>query len=74
MTPQPATTALSTTGERPDLVVEVRYEHMEGERFRHMAQFNSWRPDREPRSCTYEQLEEPVSYDLADVLGTPSGR
>jgi ATP-dependent DNA ligase len=53
---------------RPDLVVEVRYEHMEGDRFRHTAQFNRWRPDREPRSCTYEQLEEPVKYDLADIL------
>ncbi len=53
---------------RPDLVVEVRYEHMEGVRFRHTAQFNRWRPDREPRSCTYEQLEEPVKFDLADVL------
>lgn len=57
---------------RPDLVVEVRYEHMEGVRFRHTAQFNRWRPDREPRSCTYEQLEEPVSYDLADILGLVS--
>jgi ATP-dependent DNA ligase len=53
---------------RPDLVVEVRYEHMEGTRFRHTAQFNRWRPDRDPRSCTYEQLEEPVRYDLADIL------
>jgi len=53
---------------RPELVVEVRYEHMEGDRFRHTAQFNRWRPDRDPRSCTYEQLEEPVSYDLADIL------
>ena len=59
---------LSFTPLRPDLVVEVRYEHMEGERFRHTAQFNRWRPDRDPRSCTYEQLEEPVSYDLADIL------
>lgn len=55
---------------RPELVVEVRYEHMEGVRFRHTAQFNRWRPDREPRSCTYEQLEEPVKYDLADILAT----
>jgi ATP-dependent DNA ligase len=55
---------------RPELVVEVRYEHMEGIRFRHTAQFNRWRPDRDPRSCTYEQLEEPVKFDLADVLGT----
>ena len=55
---------------RPELVVEVRYEHMEGIRFRHTAQFNRWRPDRDPRSCTYEQLEEPVKFDLADVLGS----
>ena len=53
---------------RPELVVEVRYEHMEGDRFRHTAQFSRWRPDRDPRSCTYEQLEEPVKYDLADIL------
>ena len=57
---------------RPERVVEVRYEHMEGVRFRHTAQFNRWRPDRDPRSCTYEQLEEPVSYDLADSLGLTS--
>jgi ATP-dependent DNA ligase len=55
---------------RPERVVEVKYDHMEGERFRHTAQFARWRPDRDPRSCTYEQLEEPVSYDLAAVLGT----
>ena len=44
---------------RPERVVEVRYDHMEGERFRHTAQFNRWRPDRDPRSCTYAQLEQP---------------
>ena len=54
---------------RPERVVEVGYDHMEGERFRHTAQFKRWRDDREPSSCTYEQLEEPVSYDLAEVLG-----
>jgi len=54
---------------RTDLVVEVGYDHMEGDRFRHTAQFKRWRTDRDPLSCTYEQLEEPVSYDLADVLG-----
>ena len=65
---------LSFTPLRPELVVEVRYEHMEGVRFRHTAQFNRWRPDRDPRSCTYEQLEEPVKYDLADILATrPEG-
>jgi ATP-dependent DNA ligase len=54
---------------RPERVVEVRYDHMEGVRFRHTAQFVRWRPDRTPESCTYEQLEEPVKFDLADVLG-----
>lgn len=54
---------------RPELVCEVAYEHMEGTRFRHTAQFRRWRPERTPESCTYAQLEEPVRYDLADVLG-----
>jgi ATP-dependent DNA ligase len=54
---------------RPERVVEVRYDHMEGPRFRHTAQFVRWRPDRAPDSCTYSQLEEPVSYSLADILG-----
>jgi ATP-dependent DNA ligase len=53
---------------RPERVVEVRYDHMEGVRFRHTAQFSRWRPDRTPESCTYEQLEEPVKFDLAAVL------
>jgi ATP-dependent DNA ligase len=59
---------LSFTPLRPEIVVEVRYDHMEGVRFRHTAQFVRWRPDRDPESCTYDQLEVPVSYDLADVL------
>jgi ATP-dependent DNA ligase len=54
---------------RPERVLEVRYEHMEGNRFRHTAQFVRWRPDRDPRSCGYDQLDEPVSYDLAEILG-----
>ena len=53
---------------RPERVVEVRYDHMEGSRFRHTTQFVRWRPDRDPRSCTFSQLEEPVAVDLADVL------
>ncbi len=60
---------LSFTALRPERVVEVRYDHMEGVRFRHTAQFGRWRPDRDPRSCTFEQLDEPVTYDLADILG-----
>jgi ATP-dependent DNA ligase len=55
---------------QPERVVEVRYDHMEGVRFRHTTQFVRWRPDREPRSCTYAQLEEPVNFDLAEVLST----
>jgi ATP-dependent DNA ligase len=54
---------------KPELVVEVAYDHMEGNRFRHTAQFRRWRTDRDPRSCTYEQLEEPVKFDLAEILG-----
>jgi ATP-dependent DNA ligase len=59
---------LSFTPLRPERVVEVRYDQMEGVRFRHTAQFVRWRPDREPVSCGYHQLEVPVKYDLADVL------
>ena len=61
---------LSFTPLRPERVVEVRYDHLEGRRFRHTAQFQRWRPDRDPRSCTYAQLEETVSFDLAEVLAT----
>nr|WP_281379995.1 ATP-dependent DNA ligase [Nocardioides ginsengisegetis] len=60
---------LSFTPLRPERVLEVKYDHMEGRRFRHTAQFKRWRPDRDPESCGYEQLEEPVSYDLAKILG-----
>jgi ATP-dependent DNA ligase len=62
--------ALSFVPLRPERVVEVRYDHLEGRRFRHTAQFVRWRPDRTPASCTYAQLEEAVGYDLADVLAT----
>jgi ATP-dependent DNA ligase len=53
---------------RPERVVEVRYDHMEGQRFRHTAQFSRWRPDRDPRSCTYEQLEQPLTFSLTDIV------
>ncbi len=53
---------------RPERVVEVRYDYMEGDRFRHTAQLVRWRPDREPESCTYKQLEQPVAFDLNEVL------
>ncbi|WP_440709287.1 ATP-dependent DNA ligase [Herbiconiux sp. YIM B11900] len=53
---------------RPERVAEVRYDQMEGSRFRHTAQFERWRPDRDPLSCTFEQLDVPAAYDLGDVL------
>lgn len=53
---------------RPERVVEVRYDHMEGQRFRHTAQFNRWRSDRDPRSCTFAQLEQPVTFGLGDIV------
>ena len=52
----------------PSRVLEVRYDQMEGARFRHTVQFERWRPDREAKSCTFEQLEIPVAYDLTRVL------
>lgn len=55
---------------RPELVVEVGYDHMEGTRFRHTAQFKRWRTDRSPESCTFDQLEVPIKFDLAELLGT----
>jgi len=53
---------------RPERVVEARYDHMEGPRLRHTAQFVRWRPDRTPRSCTFDQLEEPVNFNLSNIL------
>ncbi|MFF0558324.1 ATP-dependent DNA ligase [Streptomyces sp. NPDC004266] len=59
---------LSWVALRPERVCEVGYDHMEGDRFRHTAQFKRWRPDRTPESCGYGQLREPVSYDLAEIF------
>lgn len=53
---------------RPERVVEVRYDYLEGARFRHPPQFVRWRPDRDPASCGFAQLEHPTAFDLADVL------
>lgn len=61
---------LSWVPVRPERVCEVAYDHMEnGARFRHTARFRRWRPDRTPPSCTFEQLDEPVRYDLGEILG-----
>src|SRR5439155_3975801 len=54
---------------RPELVVEVAYDYMEGARFRHTAQFRRWRSDRDPRSCTFAQLERPLHYAVGDIWG-----
>ena len=59
---------LSFTPLRPERVVEVRYDHMEGRRFRHTAQFQRWRPDRTPDSCTFDQLDSPGTVDLDRIL------
>jgi ATP-dependent DNA ligase len=64
---------LSFTPLRPDLVVEVGYDHMEGTRFRHTAQFRRWRPDRTPESCTFEQLERPITFNLDDIVAGLTG-
>jgi ATP-dependent DNA ligase len=57
---------------RPELVVEVAYEHMQGDRFRHMAQFRRWRSDKTPESCTYAQLEVVPPQELMSIF--PGGR
>lgn len=49
-------------------VAEVAYEGLQGDRFRHSARFRRWRPDREPASCTYDQLDVPVPAELTEVL------
>jgi ATP-dependent DNA ligase len=54
---------------RVELVVEVAYEHLQGDRFRHTARFARWRPDREPASCTYAQLDTPVPMELREIFG-----
>ena len=57
---------------RPELVVEVAYEHMQGSRFRHMAHFRRWRTDKRPSDCTYEQLEVVPAHELMEIFS--SGR
>ena len=55
---------------RPERVLEVTYEHMEGTRFRHTAHFVRWRPDKEPHQCTYDQLEVVAPYELSEIFGS----
>jgi ATP-dependent DNA ligase len=57
---------------RPELVCEVAYDHMQGDRFRHAAQFVRWRPDKKPEDCRYDQLEVTPAYELDRVFGSNS--
>ncbi len=59
---------------RPELVCEVAYDHLQGDRFRHATTFQRWRPDREPASCRYDQLDTVAPAELAEVFGAgPEG-
>jgi ATP-dependent DNA ligase len=68
---------LSWVALRPERVCEVAYDHMQGTRFRHAAQFVRWRPDKRPQDCRYDQLEVTPAYELERVFGaraaTPGG-
>ncbi len=55
---------------RTELVLEVSYDHLQGDRFRHATSFVRWRPDRQPSSCRYSQLDAPVPAELADVFAS----
>jgi ATP-dependent DNA ligase len=55
---------------RPELVIEVAYDHMQGDRFRHTAQFRRWRSDKKPKDCTYEQLEVVPPQELTEIFAT----
>jgi ATP-dependent DNA ligase len=55
---------------RPELVVEVAYDHLQEDRFRHATSFVRWRQDRNPASCTYAQLDTPVPTELEEVFGS----
>jgi ATP-dependent DNA ligase len=62
---------LSWEALRPELVVQVAYDHMQGSRFRHTAQFRRWRDDKRPRDCTFDQLEVVPPHELASIFATP---
>ncbi|MCA1605432.1 MAG: ATP-dependent DNA ligase, partial [Acidobacteria bacterium] len=55
---------------RPELVVQVAYDHMQGSRFRHIAQFRRWRTDKKPSDCTYAQLEVVPPHELETIFAT----
>jgi ATP-dependent DNA ligase len=55
---------------RPERVVEVAYDHLQGDRFRHGTTFKRWRPDKPPAECRYDQLEETPAYEIARIFGS----
>jgi ATP-dependent DNA ligase len=57
---------------RAEAVCEVSYDHLQQDRFRHATSFVRWRPDRDPSSCTYDQLDTPVPMELQEVFGGTS--
>jgi ATP-dependent DNA ligase len=59
---------------RPELVCEVAFDHLQGDRFRHAATFRRWRPDRSPADCRYDQLEETPPALLADLFVRDAAR
>ena len=61
---------LSWEAVRPEVVCEVVFDHLQGDRFRHAATFRRWRPDREPASCRYDQLAETPPFELARIFGS----
>jgi ATP-dependent DNA ligase len=61
---------LSWEALRPELVVQVAYDHMQGSRFRHTAQFRRWRDDKNPRDCTFAQLEVVPPQELTAIFAT----
>src|SRR5262249_39138212 len=63
---------LSWEALRPELVVEVAYDHMQGTRFRHTAHFRRWRTDKRPRDCTYAQLEVVAPHEIAEIFAIQS--
>jgi ATP-dependent DNA ligase len=60
---------LSWTPVNPEIVVQVTYDQLQGDRFRHATRFERWRPDKEPADCTTEQLERPRGPRFAEVVG-----
>jgi ATP-dependent DNA ligase len=54
---------------RAERVVEVAYDHLQGDRFRHATTFKRWRPDKPPEACRYDQLEETAPFELARIFG-----